>query len=256
VPVPEVLHVLVSGDDARPGLIIEFRAGTPLSTVLDGGLSPAEAGSLGTEVGRIAARIGNVEFPRPGFFTDGVLDVPEQPPWSEQLVPFAQACMQSAPTARLDTETRRRWVQMCSSHASALLEVDAQAALVHADMNPKNLLVSRTGTGWRVDAVLDWEFTFSGCAYADAANMARFGHDHPDGYLEGFVKGFAHGRFDTSPLPENWEYLGRVFDMFALCDLVTRPEGHLIADQAAQVIRRWSVEGVPRRLCSAGHDRT
>jgi hypothetical protein len=36
-----------------------------------------------------------------------------------------------------------------------------------------------------------------------------------------------------------------VFDMFALSDLVTRPEGHEVADQAAEVIREWVAEGVP-----------
>lgn len=33
--------------------------------------------------------------------------------------------------------------------------------------------------------------------------------------------------------------------MFALSDLVTRPEGNPVADQAAAVIRRWLADGVP-----------
>jgi hypothetical protein len=36
--------------------------------------------------------------------------------------------------------------------------------------------------------------------------------------------------------------------MFALSDLVTRPLGHPVADQAAEVIKRWIAEGVPRAL--------
>jgi hypothetical protein len=33
--------------------------------------------------------------------------------------------------------------------------------------------------------------------------------------------------------------------MFALSDLVTRPPGHSVADQAAGQIRRWIADGVP-----------
>jgi hypothetical protein len=34
--------------------------------------------------------------------------------------------------------------------------------------------------------------------------------------------------------------------MFALSDLATRAPGHPIADQAAEQIRRWVTDGVPR----------
>jgi hypothetical protein len=76
----------------------------------------------------------------------------------------------------------------------------------------------------------------------DAANMARFEAQ----YLDGFLAGFEDGQASDEPLPGDWLYLGRVLDMFALSDLVTRPAGHLIADQAAGVIRSWVEDGVPR----------
>jgi hypothetical protein len=34
-------------------------------------------------------------------------------------------------------------------------------------------------------------------------------------------------------------------DMFALSDLVTRPVGHPVADEAAGEIRRWLADGIP-----------
>ena len=68
---------------------------------------------------------------------------------------------------------------MCADHAPALMSIDDHTQLVHADINPKNILVTRTRCGWRVDAVLDWEFSYSGCTYGDAGNMARFGADYP-----------------------------------------------------------------------------
>ncbi|GGS20859.1 hypothetical protein GCM10010252_70220 [Streptomyces aureoverticillatus] len=240
VPVPEVLHVLPAepASDARAMMLLEYVHGTPLSRTLALGGDPADLRALGAEVGRVVARVGAVTFDRPGFFTDDRLTVGrDERPWSRQLPEIAEACVAAAPAERLDPATRRAWVKLCEAHAPALERVDHQARLVHADINPKNILVSRTGSGWRVDAVLDWEFSYAGCPYGDAANMLRFGDAYPDGFLDGFRRGFRDGR----ALPdEDWEYLGRVLDMFALSDLVTRPTGHEVADAAAEVIRRWT----------------
>ncbi len=75
-------------------------------------------------------------------------------------------------------------------------------------------------------------------------HMARFESEYPAGYLDGFLAGFASGL--PGATRADWLYLGRVLDLFALSDLVTRPAGHLIADQAAGVVRSWIATGVPR----------
>jgi Ser/Thr protein kinase RdoA (MazF antagonist) len=245
VPVPEVLHVLPAvGDGARPAMVIEFVAGTPLSEVLARG-GPA-MGDLGAEVGRVAARIATATFDRPGFFTDAGLATHPQPPWSKQLAEFAESCMTATPEQRLDSEARRAWAALCAEHAPALAAIDDQARLAHADLNPKNILVTRAADGWRVDAVLDWEFSYASSPYGDAANMARFGADYPAGFLSGFGAAFAEHQPADLPLLADWAYLGRLLDMFALSDLVTRGLGHPVADQAATVIRQWLATGVPR----------
>jgi Ser/Thr protein kinase RdoA (MazF antagonist) len=243
VPVPEVLLTLrADGDESRSVMVIEHVAGTPLSGVLaDPGIGVSELRQLGAAVGRAAAAIGAVSFDRPGFFADGQLAVAAQQPWSEQLPEFAVTCMDKTPDARIDRAGRVAWADLCAAHAGALVAIDDQARLVHADMNPKNLLVARDGDEWRVTAVLDWEFSFSGCPYADAANMARFATGYPPDFIEAFLAAFAENLGE----PQDWLYLGRVLDMFALSDLVTRPVGHPVADQAAEVIKLWLTGGGP-----------
>ncbi|MGH3170435.1 MAG: phosphotransferase family protein, partial [Trebonia sp.] len=219
-----------------------------LSHVLADGTTDPEG--LGVCVGQVFGGIGAVAFDRPGFFTGPDLAVAGMLPWSEQLPEVATACMAAAPESRLDPGTRRAWIELCTAHAPALVGIDKQARLVHADANPKNVLVTRAADGWRVDAVLDWEFSFSGCPYADYANMTRFGGTYPDAFIDGFRAGFA-GRLAAGPDPtgpstdEDWIYLGRVMDMFALSDLVKRPGEHAVADQAAAEIRRWISTGIP-----------
>jgi Ser/Thr protein kinase RdoA (MazF antagonist) len=234
-------------EGARSAMVLEYVAGTPLSAVLADG-DDGMAG-LGAEVGRVIAGIGAVTFDRPGFFGDRDLGVREMAPWSRQLPEFAANCMETVPAERLDPATRRAWAELCALHAPALALVDGHARLVHADVNPKNILVAREGGGWRVAAVLDWEFSFSGCPYADAGNMTRFSDDYPADFTEGFCAGFAENRPAGLSRAEDGDYLGRVLDMFALSDLVTRPAGHAVADQAAGQIRRWVAcdgPGVPR----------
>jgi aminoglycoside phosphotransferase (APT) family kinase protein len=254
VPVPEVLCVLAapSADEAaRPSMVLEYVTGTPLSEVLSSAneANKADLGALGAEVGRVCAGIGAVTFGRPGFFVDADLAVGVMPPWSEQLTEMAATCMASVPETRLDPATCQAWIGLCAAHAPALARIEDQARLVHADANPKNVLVSRVRGGWRVDAVLDWEFSFSGCPYADFANMTRFGGDYPAAFAGGFRAGFAAGLPDDLARDEDWPYLGRVMDMFALSDLVTRPSGrHPVADRAAAEIRRWLTHGIPDAL--------
>jgi aminoglycoside phosphotransferase (APT) family kinase protein len=248
VPVPRVLRMVPAvGERARSAMVLEYVAGTALSEVLAGAHGDADMGELGAQVGRTVAGIGAISFARPGFFGDEKLTVREMPPWSRQLAEFAATCMAATPDRRLDPPTRRAWIRLCTTHAPALAGVDHHSRLVHADMNPKNVLVSRTRAGWRVDAVLDWEFSYSGCPFGDAGNMVRFGDAYPGRYVDGFRTAFAeHHPADLVP-NEDWSYLGHVLDMFAMSDLVTRPPGHPVADEAAQQIMRWVAEGVPRR---------
>jgi Ser/Thr protein kinase RdoA (MazF antagonist) len=251
VPVPEVLSVWggengANAGPARPGMAISFIGATPLSEVLEADELSAEGfRALGLEVGAALARIGMVTLERPGFFTDDTLAVSADPPWSEQLPAFAEQCMAATADIRLDGATRRAWAGMCREHAPLLRSVDARALLVHADYNPKNLLVARHDDVWHLRAVLDWEFSYAGCPLGDLANMARFGADYPEGFLRGVVDGFSSAVPD---LPEDWQLIGRVLDMFALSDLVTRPVGHVVADQSAGVIRQWVTNGVPKRF--------
>lgn len=249
IPVPAVRHVLPASDGGDRALtVLEFVEGELLGEVLEADrCAPEEAAALGAEVGSAISRIGRVSFDRPGFFDGERLAPGTGEPWSAQLPAFARQCMARTPAERLAAEEREAWAALCARLAPALDRVDAHARLVHADANPKNILISRRSGAWRVAAVLDWEFAFSGSPYADAANMLRFERDYPAGFREGFRAGFAARPPAGLPLEADWLFLGRILDMFALSDLATRPPGHAIADRAAAAMRGWLEEGVPDR---------
>ena len=236
VPVPRVLRTLPETDGARAVMVLEHVDGVPLSAVTG-------TRELGADVGRVLAAIGGITFDRPGFFADATLAVDPEPPWSAQLPGFVAACMEKVPGHRLTAATRAAWVRLCTTCAPRLAAVDGHARLVHSDANPKNLLVDAAAT--RVVSVLDWEFAYAGSPYADAANMLRFGADLTPAFRAGFVAGFAEHQPADLPLAPDWRYLGRLLDMFALSELLTRPDDNPVADQAADVVRRWLADGIP-----------
>lgn len=221
VPTPRVLLV----DDAC--MAIEYVDAAVLSDVLREPHDDLE--HLGHVVAQTALAIGEVAFDRPGFFADELLAIRPEPAWSGQLPAFAADCMRRVPAHRLTVAERRAWVELCTAAAPLLRPVDGDARLVHGDFNPKNLLVSRTPSGWQVAAVLDWEFSFSGCPFGDAANLLRFAADYPAAFVAGFRAGYGN---------DGWEDTGRAIDLFALSDLATRPAGNDVAARAAVEMRR------------------
>ncbi|WP_235022860.1 phosphotransferase [Amycolatopsis alkalitolerans] len=165
-----------------------------------------EARRLGEEAGRVLKAIGTFEFARPGFFEDARLD----PSWLPGELPdFIATCLETmAPGWNLDAAERKRLLARAERYAPLVAAVAGAARLVHSDYNPKNLLARREGRGWRITAVLDWEFAFSGCPLTDVGNMLRFG-DTP--FTDGLVDG-------AEPLPAGWRETAR-----ALADFLTRP---------------------------------
>ena len=179
VPVPRVRHVQESASaDMRPFMVIDHVEGVALSEVLEFDDAPDDLESLGVAVAEVSLRIGAVTVAtQPGFFANAELCVPPESPWSEQLPEVATQCMVRTPDERLDAGTRDAWIELCTKRAPWLAEIDDQARLVHSDFNPKNILVTHTDAGWHIASVLDWEFSYAGCRYADAGNMLRHAAD-------------------------------------------------------------------------------
>ncbi|WP_432992602.1 phosphotransferase family protein [Dactylosporangium sp. CA-233914] len=217
VPVPAV----VAADET--GVI----AGEPvlLSTYVEG-----RPGGEAREVGLALARIGSVEFERPGFFGDGWLE--PGPPGMEPvsgLARFVEQCLERGNADGHLTAGEQRALRKHAEEAEPELEVlRGSRRLVHGDFNPKNLL----SAGNAVVAVLDWEFAFSGSPLFDVGNMLR--DPRPGGFEERFIGGFRDG---GGELPGNWRRLSRALDLYSLADLLTRPVGHRYFSRAVKNIR-------------------
>ena len=96
---------------------------------------------------------------------------------------------------------------------------DIGANLVHADFDPANILVAEVDGKWKISAILDWEFAYSGSWLNDVANMLRYAHQMPDTYRIGFLEGLEDNNFK---LPENWQSIINQYTLASLLDSMTR----------------------------------
>ncbi|WP_246214042.1 phosphotransferase [Kitasatospora viridis] len=221
----------------RPTLLYRFVDGIPLSQVLADGPVSGDARVLGRAVGRVLARIGRVELPRPGAFGDpSLVPAPDGAVPLGDLPGFVERCLVEAvpggPLSGADSAVLRA---LAHGGPRALAAVAGERSLVHGDFNPKNVLVHRRAGQWAVAAVLDWELAFSGSPLFDVGNMLRFAHEYPPSFAAGFVDGFrgGNGRLDDDRLG-----LSRTLDLFALADILTAPPDPAYFARARAVLHR------------------
>jgi aminoglycoside phosphotransferase (APT) family kinase protein len=237
VGVVPVARVVAADPDGRvvgePVVLATFMPGRPVSELLPR-LSVAEAGELGRATGHALAAIGRVAFPAPGFFADGTLE--PGPPGVDPTVglpEFVERCLREGNAdGHLDRTEQFHLLRYAEQAATVLTGLRGDRRLVHADFNPKNLLADGRSGGWRLTAVLDWEYAFSSSPLFDVGNMLR--DERPPGFVDGFLAGYTeYGGY----LPYGWRQISQALDLYSLADLLTRPPGHRYFQRAVANIR-------------------
>ncbi len=240
VPVPEVVAADTTGAEAgEPVLLSVFVPGPPVTDVLADAGEP-EVTELGRSVGATLARIGEITFPAPGFFTDERLE--PGPPGIEptaDLDKFVLGCLRDGNGhGHLDAAEQQRLVRFAEQAMPGLEVLRGSRRLVHADYNPKNLLATRRAGRWQVAAVLDWEFAYSSSPLFDLGNMLRVAR--PVGYEAAFVNGFSAA---GGELPADWRRLAHALDLYSLASFLTRPADHRYFRQAVELIKALLAAG-------------
>ena len=228
VPIPVTSYIGREG--AYHFAVTKFMPGMTLRDLLLGDL-PHDIQSIMFEVGVILSKIAAYEFPRAGFF-DQNLHV------SDGLsragcVSFALDCLKT-PTAlsRLGMGAMVRIHKALEKYAH-LFPDQSEKHLVHADFDPANILIDQVKGVWKVTAVLDWEFSFSGSVLCDVANMLRYAHDMPVAFETSFLSGLKSGGIH---LPEDWHTAVHMLNLLALLDLLKRTDSQKSPKQCADIV--------------------
>lgn len=215
LPVPRVLEAMTvpAGAGRPPFLLLEALPGDRLDVVLPAADEPLRR-RLAEAVTGVLVLLATERMPRAGFFVDAGLEPVAFPPGSGDQAGFLAAHL-GAPWFAGLTDDERAGLRAVARKAAALAGRTSRIALVHADFNPKNLLVDPATGG--VTGVLDWEYAYAGAPLADVGNLLRFAED---AVFDGAV---AAAYTERAPdVPEGWLEVARALDLYSLIDLAAR----------------------------------
>lgn len=235
LPVPQVLEVRAGDPEQEvPALLVtSYLPGVLLEDLLPT-LDDTRATVVGEHLGAALAVLAGIALPRPGLLR---LPLPATDPLPPELTDLTTW-----------VEHRAAELEWAAADLDALIDVadDAQdrldgvrrSCLVHADFNPKNLLVDHASLA--VTGVLDWEFAHVGSPYADLGNLLRF-HRRP-----AFVEAVLSAREARVPDPRADALgLARAHDLYALVDLAARRSQNPVAARAHERLLTIARAGDP-----------
>jgi aminoglycoside phosphotransferase (APT) family kinase protein len=231
LPVPRVLEAMTvsAGAGRPPFLLLEALPGDRLDVVLPAADEPLRR-RLAEAVTGVLVLLATERMPRAGLFVDAGLEPVPFPAGSADQVGFLEAHL-GAPWFAGLTDDERAGLRAVARRAAGLAARTSRIALVHADFNPKNLLVDPATGG--VTGVLDWEFAYAGAPLADVGNLLRFAED------EVFDRAVAAAYADRAPdVPDGWVEVARALDLYSLIDLAAREApGNPIVGRARDLLR-------------------
>jgi fructokinase len=221
LPVPEVLYAEVNGAGGYPPFcVLEFIDGISLRALRRRGDAKGVADTA-YEAGRLLPRLTRHRFPRPGILSPE-LAVEDGPFADATLVSVIEQFVASPEfRRRVDSSLLTNILDLARSGEDRLAVPGQDMALVHGDFNSPNILVRERGGAWRVAAILDWEFAFSGSILSDIGNMLRYERPGQSRYEPYFSRGLTDGGWEAPP---DWFLRARLADLPALCELLTRDD--------------------------------
>lgn len=237
VPVPEVFYIDTEGvDGSGPFSVIEFVEGLTFQELKRTG-NLAAIHQASASVGETLASIGRYSFSKPGSLrvtSTNQLEVGD--PFTKTANPIPEIfdlfLEDTLTQRRLGADLTRRLNEFVWTWAPLLPDITNVSQLVHSDFGNRNILVNEVKGEWKVVAVLDWEFTFSGSPLVDVGNFLRYDPIREPLREPYFSRSFVeHG----GELPENWREIVRVIDLTALVECLSHD--YLPDDVTAEIIQ-------------------
>ena len=214
VPVPTVARAEPGANP--PWALMEWLDGIRFDEMLVSA-TPAEVRQACFSAGSVLAAIHSVTFPGPGFLgPDLKIAEPMGYPWLSGVTEFFG---QERTRTLVGAELAAAVVQLVDRESWRLADVWGQSHLVHADYKPWNLLVRPMPDGWRISAVLDWEFSLSAPPLCDFGIFLRYSARMPAEYVSGLIDGY---RAAGGSVPQDVRNLARLIDLVSLWTFLER----------------------------------
>ena len=227
---PTVRHASEQSTIGRSVLILDWIEGERLEQIAPI-MTDAVLASLGRTLGATLARIHATRFAATGTLGADLSVVAPFSVGADGLAAFLDRCLLQGPGGtRLGASLTEAVLALVVHLGPRLDAALGPPCLVHSDFNGSNILIHQG----QVAAVLDWEFAFAGDALFDFANITR----PPLGARAGFNEGLAAGyRAAGGILPDDWQRLARLVDLYNWADFLARPDpGEALIGDAKRMI--------------------
>lgn len=240
VPAPAVYYYSPTNPvSGHPYTLMQLMEGDRLETLVDG-LDSSWSVEVGRSVGSALAAIHSVTFDQAGFLDPQLNVATPITMGGAGLVEYGESCTnQDIVRQRLGDRLSEDLIRFMKNGAVLFDQWNGPACLTHCDFGGSNILVEKYPQGWKVTAVLDWEFAFSGNPFMDFGNLLR----DPLGSVEGFEQAVYEGyTANGGALPAEWRRMSRLADLTAWLEFLTRPEAgdRLIYDCRSMIEKTMS----------------
>jgi len=214
IPVPKTIYV---GDlDEYRYAIITYIEGKTLRDIILGESSENTDEAM-YEAGKYLARFQNYKFSDAGFF-DTDLNIKKKLTQNGYTDFLYESLKRPIVSHQLGKDIIKHIKKIVEKYHTYFPDA-SEHSLVHADYDPANILVDKQNGVWKITAILDWEFSFSGSYLPDVANMLRYAHQLPVSYAQSFLKGIEDAGI---VLPENWQVTVHLLNLLSLLDCLVR----------------------------------
>ena len=228
IPVPIIYYVGYIDDYCFA--ICQFVEGLTLRDLLLSDV-PHNVEAIMKEVGLNLASISKIEFAEAGFFNQN-LNIIESTS-RESYLTFADQLWQNQFICQTLSAAIINKIKDYLNKYAELLPNENEKHLVHGDFDPANILVKQVDGIWKIAAILDWEFAFSGSIIFDVANMLRYAHHMPDIFSISFLEGLENGGV---VLPDNWQITAHLLNLVSLLDILGRRDPKMRPNQCADTL--------------------
>ena len=235
VPVPEVYYVDPEGiDDSGAFSVLQFVEGLTFQQLKrTGNLTAIHEAS--SSVGKTLAAIGAYQFSKPGRLSATTNQLEVGAPYTKSSNPIPEildSFLDSKDVQhRLGAHLAERVHKLVWAWAPSMPDITEVSQLVHSDFGNRNILVNEIDEQWKVVAVLDWEFAFSGSPLLDVGNFLRYEVTHKPLREPHFSRSFVEY---GGKLPDGWRQIIRILDLTALVECLSHD--YLPADVANEII--------------------
>ncbi|HEV3039090.1 MAG TPA: aminoglycoside phosphotransferase family protein [Candidatus Angelobacter sp.] len=243
VPMAPVLYHAASGPGLEhPYAVFAWVDGVLLSEVLERGCS-SDIASVAQAAGVALAAINQFRFDSAGFLGAKL----EYTQTSQNATALFRDYLRDVEhkglaVKRLGPGEFHRILRFIDDHLGCLAVTESWYSFVHGDYTGTNVIVWKEEMGWRVSAILDWEFVTVGTSIFDVGVFLRNEDKLPPDFRGCFTRAFADA---GGYLPPGWRRASKLLDLvnqFAFLD-ADGEYPNTFADASARIystIAHWS----------------